>query len=74
MTEAQAPWPAFELATCPIDGCPNRHQTNRLMCRRHWFTVPLELRDEVWRAWREEGVSSERYREARDAAIAAAEP
>lgn len=42
------------------------------MCRPHWYSVPKLLRDEVWDSYRRDGVLSERYLEARDAAIKAA--
>jgi hypothetical protein len=35
---------------CPVDGCSNRRETNQLMCRKHWYKVPRELRHEVWAA------------------------
>lgn len=57
---------------CPIDGCTNRHARTKLMCRTHWYMVPKLLRDEVWDSYRRDGVFSERYLEARDAAIKAA--
>ena len=43
------------------------------MCRAHWYKVPKELRDAVWKAYNGPGVLSEEYGEARSAAIAAAE-
>jgi hypothetical protein len=62
-----------DLRECPIDGCTERHARTKLMCRDHWYMVPKELRDAVWKAYRGAGVFSEEYAEARDAAIAAAE-
>lgn len=59
---------------CPVDGCSTRHPTDMLMCKRHWWTVPQALRDAVWRTYREEGVFSEAYMAARDAAIASVTP
>jgi hypothetical protein len=61
-----------EMRECPVDGCEERHPRSLMMCRDHWFAVPKPLRDEVWESYRHEGVLSERYGEARDAAIAAA--
>ena len=58
---------------CPIDGCTRTHPNNRLMCKMHWYMVPKGLRDELWDAYRQQGVLSEEYGEARDKCIAAAE-
>lgn len=65
---------------CPVDGCPDRHRPGQLLCRRHWYKVPKELRDDVWRTARamhnEEELGGPGYRawrEARGAAIAAVE-
>lgn len=58
---------------CPIKGCPADIPSRLLMCRDHWYLVPRELRDEVWRTHREHGVLSAEYSAARDAAIAAVE-
>jgi hypothetical protein len=56
---------------CPIADCDARRGRGHLMCRSCWRLVPKVLRDEVWAAYREEGVLSERYLQAREAAIAA---
>lgn len=37
---------------CPIPGCGEQIDPTRLMCRRHWYLVPKELRDRVWATWR----------------------
>lgn len=39
------------------------------MCGWHWKRVPEELRKRVWRTFKHDGVLSEEYQEARDAAI-----
>jgi hypothetical protein len=51
--------PRGQLATlwsgadwCPIPGCRQQIDPSRLMCRSHWYTVPKELRDQVWATWR----------------------
>lgn len=59
--------------TCPIEGCTRTHSTSKLMCKMHWYMVPKHLRDELWEAYRQQGVWSEEYREARDKCIAAVE-
>jgi hypothetical protein len=58
---------------CPIDGCDTRIARSRVMCRKHWYMVPRPLRDDVWTTYRRDGVLSEEYQDARDAAIAAVE-
>lgn len=37
---------------CPVPGCDERIDRERLMCRRDWYRVPKRLRDQVWRTWR----------------------
>jgi hypothetical protein len=37
---------------CPVQGCGERIDPTRLMCRRDWYLVPKELRDQVWATWR----------------------
>lgn len=61
--------------TCPVEDCPSDARDGQLLCRRHWFLVPRDLRDDVWRTYKGllAGEGSGPYREARDAAIAAAE-
>jgi len=39
-------------ASCPVLGCGEQIDTSRLMCRRHWYRVPKQLRDQVWATWR----------------------
>ncbi|MGH6887957.1 MAG: hypothetical protein ACREHF_01970 [Rhizomicrobium sp.] len=64
---------------CPIPGCPQMHAVNQLMCKRHWFRVPVILRNAVWDTCREmqrrhdaEALDAiRRYRDARDQAIEA---
>src|SRR4051812_24288776 len=46
---------------CPVSGCETRHPPHLMMCRSHWFQVPKHLRDEVWDAYRNDGVLSVRY-------------
>lgn len=54
---------------CPIKGCAAIHDRSKLMCLAHWRRVPRPLKDELWRAYREDGVLSEEYQQARDACI-----
>jgi hypothetical protein len=37
---------------CPILGCGEQIDPSRLMCRRHGYRVPKQLRDQVWATWR----------------------
>jgi hypothetical protein len=57
---------------CPIQGCGDQIDPSRLMCRRHWYTVPKELRDRVWASWRSgQGAYSREHREAVSTAVGA---
>lgn len=33
---------------CAADGCAKIVASEMLMCRRHWFMVPKDLRGRVW--------------------------
>jgi hypothetical protein len=37
---------------CPGKGCTEQVPTSKLACRSHWFQLPKELRDRIWKAWR----------------------
>lgn len=37
---------------CHAINCDTRIPSNRLMCPRHWFLVPAELRKAVWQTYR----------------------
>lgn len=58
---------------CAISDCEKVIPRTRLMCKRHWFQVPISLRNAVWDTYRRCGVLSEEYWEAREAAIHAVE-
>lgn len=50
---------------CPVRGCRAEIDPSRLMCRRHWYTVPKEIRDLVWATWRSgDGAYSREHRAA----------
>jgi hypothetical protein len=50
---------------CPVPGCDHLIDPSRLMCRRHWYVVPKQLRDQVWATWRSgEGVFSREHQDA----------
>ena len=60
------------VRSCPIPGCGYQIDPSRLMCRRHWYTVPKELRDRVWATWRSgHGAYSREHQEAVRGAIGA---
>lgn len=58
-----------DLKTCPVPGCKTKHDRSLLMCKRHWFKVPKPLREEIWDSYKKDGVLSDRYLDARKAAI-----
>jgi hypothetical protein len=61
--------------TCHLPLCEARIGRGQLMCREHWFMVPLAQRQAVnrtWRAYRSGPAGRIAYFEARDAAILAA--
>ena len=37
---------------CPKLGCGRRVPFSRLACQRHWYELPLALRNEIGKAWR----------------------
>jgi len=66
--------------SCPIDGCTRTRQSGQLMCKPHWYKVPKELRDKVWKTarkmWNDDPdveTAYKAWREAADEAIAAVE-
>lgn len=44
-----------ETHTCPGKHCPEQMPYHLLACRKHWFSIPTELRNEVNRLWRAGG-------------------
>lgn len=59
------------IRRCPIPGCGDQIDPSRLMCRRHWYMVPKEMRDQVWATWRSgQGAYSREHRDAVHGAIA----
>ena len=53
----------------PWASCTRKVGPLQLACPSHWYALPIELRTEIWRAWRTPG-SYDRTRHSR--AIAAA--
>jgi hypothetical protein len=43
---------SYSTHTCHAHGCTLAVPPARFMCRTHWFTLPIELRDAVWREYR----------------------
>lgn len=39
--------------TCHAVGCEVSVSPEMLMCRRHWFSVPLTLRNRVWATYQQ---------------------
>ena len=62
------------MKDCPVDGCETRVDAAFLMCRTHWYSVPKDLRDRVWKTFRNgAGIYDEAYLDAAADAIDAAE-
>ena len=36
------------MGLCPINGCTLSIHEPNLLCSRHWFKVPVELRKRIW--------------------------
>lgn len=37
---------------CPAPGCHRSIGLEMFACREHWFSLPKEIRDEVWSSYR----------------------
>ena len=37
---------------CPAPHCSEDVPDHMLMCKPHWFKVPVQIRSRVWRAWK----------------------
>jgi hypothetical protein len=64
------------MHTCHAKRCGKPVPPEMLMCRRHWFMVPLKLRRAVWREYRDgqcnlDPLPSKAWHAAADAAIKA---
>lgn len=61
---------------CPVDGCPKGRRIGQLMCKHHWYMVPVELRKRVWATalamWESTEAGAE-WKEAADVAVTAVE-
>jgi len=43
-----------EVKCCPIPGCEGVRRAGQVLCKRHWYQVPEELRAEIWRLYHAE--------------------
>jgi hypothetical protein len=55
---------------CPAPGCDADVPSTMFACRPHWRSLPKPIRDEVWRAYQEDGALSEAHMAAMEAATA----
>ncbi len=46
------PTPSVYTHKCAVTGCVRRVDESLLMCRPHWYAVPVELRRRVWAGYR----------------------
>jgi hypothetical protein len=53
---------------CPYPECEQRLPEQMFACKPHWFSLPLGVRQGIWRAYRREGVGSPELFEAHAAA------
>lgn len=40
------------LRECPRAGCTKRISGDLFACSPHWYSLPPEIRDAIWKAWR----------------------
>lgn len=63
---------SHEFWRCPIPRCGEGIDPSRLMCKKHWYMVPKQMRDHVWATWRSgHAAYTTEHRDAVDAAVAA---
>lgn len=39
--------------TCHAAGCSYRVPPEMFMCKRHWYSLPKQMRDRIWQTYRE---------------------
>jgi hypothetical protein len=44
---------------CPAPGCGEIVPRTMLACRKHWFSLPKAMRNDIWRAWRRDPYGDE---------------
>jgi hypothetical protein len=49
---------------CGIHGCDINVPDNQLLCRPHWFSIPKQLRDQVWYTSKTFGAATPEHRAA----------
>jgi hypothetical protein len=60
---------------CPAHGCERLVDNTMLACGSHWYAIPKDLRDAVWRTYRRGlGAGSPEHAEAVLAAVASLKP
>lgn len=37
---------------CPRPGCNRRVAADEYACRGDWYALPVDIRQQIWRAWR----------------------
>jgi hypothetical protein len=52
---------------CPINGCDRRRLPQQVMCKKHWWAVPPELRKRIWRLYQTDRGSAEHLAAIREA-------
>lgn len=59
--------------TCHAAGCNKHVPPQMFMCKKHWFSLPKQLRDDIWETYREgqcdDWEISHRYAEAARTAV-----
>lgn len=55
---------------CRVDGCEGNHADDQLVCRKHWFQVPKEVRRRIWDLYRGGEKTADEHRDACLAALA----
>tara|TARA_Y100000310_G_scaffold293296_1_gene322788 strand:+ start:579 stop:764 length:186 start_codon:yes stop_codon:yes gene_type:complete len=45
------------MSLCPATDCGESRREKQIFCRRHWFMVPQELRNRIWKLYREQAGS-----------------
>ena len=40
------------MNACPHPGCDRPKDSDKFACKPHWFSLPKEIRDDIWRGFR----------------------
>jgi hypothetical protein len=38
---------------CRVEGCSGTHAEDQLVCRKHWFQLPKDVRRRIWDLYRD---------------------